>query len=370
MLIPLPIVYVIVAILFFLICTITVFMISSKKWKSKYKNEIGSLKQDLDKKKTDLEHAKKQLEKQKDELIIAKNAADISLSKLRLDSSNLEKRKFELNKKSEELRVLDLQLKKNANNYDNQVSEYKQKIVTLEKQISDLRSKITFLEYDKRNLGIELTVHKDTERELRKEISDLRNLKSAYKIEELEMRLRLYKSSEEKYKAQIAEKNELIVRLDDHLTFYKNECEKADEKYSKEFSALKSQLSDENSIGTLFLDASNRLQTGAEKFFNYPTMHDFYERVKDKRFHRAMFEDISFLTRVSIKATVTSESGAIQDTSLTGCSCPDFHKTQQPCKHMMFLAYHVGVLSIRKDLFEKSMRTYFETYRITPVPKK
>lgn len=128
-------------------------------------------------------------------------------------------------------------------------------------------------------------------------------------------------------------------------------------------------MSDGESIESLFYEASKRLESGADCFFSSPSMLEFYERVSDKRFHRSMFEDIGFFSRVSIKAEVRSGMTTFYKTSLVDCNCSDFRKTERPCKHMMYLAFHVGVLSIRKDLFEKSMKIYFDELRNTK-PKK
>lgn len=283
--------------------------------------------------------------------------------------SNATKKASEAQKKQLELQEFEKRLKEQEKSLDARISTYKQENNSLRKIISDYESKIRFLESDKKSLEISLSIQKQTEKELRDEISKLRDLKSASEIDWLNVQLRSYKSSEERYKKEIAEKNATIKRLDDHLTFYKKEAEKAGEKHSVNLST-QTNLIDEDSISALYLDALNRLETGAERFYRYPTMFDFYERVKDKRFHRSQIENIEFLGSIHISATVRSETGAYHDTSLTRCNCTDYAKTKQPCKHMLFLAYHAGVLSVRKDLFENSMKIYFDKLRTTPVPKK
>ncbi|MBP3667412.1 MAG: SWIM zinc finger family protein [Clostridia bacterium] len=283
--------------------------------------------------------------------------------------SDATKKASEAQKKQLELQEFEKRLKEQEKSLDARISTYKQENNSLRKIISDYESKIRFLESDKKSLEISLSIQKQTEKELRDEISKLRDLKSASEIDWLNVQLRSYKSSEERYKKEIAEKNATIKRLDDHLTFYKKEAEKAGEKHSVNLST-QTNLIDEDSISALYLDALNRLETGAERFYRYPTMFDFYERVKDKRFHRSQIENIEFLGSIHISATVRSETGAYHDTSLTRCNCTDYAKTKQPCKHMLFLAYHAGVLSVRKDLFENSMKIYFDKLRTTPVPKK
>ncbi len=42
-------------------------------------------------------------------------------------------------------------------------------------------------------------------------------------------------------------------------------------------------------------------------------------------------------------AIVSGNRGGEYTTSLVMCSCPDFAKRHKPCKHMYFLAHHLGV---------------------------
>lgn len=344
-----------------LACNLSACKKESQMWENKYRRLVGSPLRGTDEIKKGSECALNLSDEARDR--IQKEIA------FNMKMSDANKRSQEIRKKEQDLFLLEKKLKNQEDTLDNRIRSYKEENESLKKSIRDLQSKISSLEWDKRNLDITISVHQDTEKKLRNEISELRELKSAREIDELRLQLRRSNSSEEKLKEQLAEKNAIIKRLDDHLTFYKNEAEKAGEKHSVNLST-QTKLMDEDSISALFLDALNRLETGAERFYRYPTMFDFYERVKDKRFHRSQIENIEFLGSIHISATVRSESGAFHDTSLTRCNCTDYAKTKQPCKHMLFLAYHAGVLSVRKDLFENSMKIYFDKLRTTPVPKK
>ena len=110
------------------------------------------------------------------------------------------------------------------------------------------------------------------------------------------------------FKATLVQNNRTTTNDDYYDDQDKKEVEKAGEKHSVNPST-QTNLIDEDSISALYLDALNRLETGAERFYRYPTMFDFYERVKDKRFHRSQIENIEFLGSIHISATVRSETG-------------------------------------------------------------
>ena len=345
-----------------LACSVSQYKDSAIMWEDEYRRLVGLplLRNDKIKKRSE------------ESLNLSADARDRIQKEIafNMKMSDVHKRSQEIRKKEQDLFELEKKLKEQEINLDNRIRSYKDENESLKKTIRDLQSKISSLDRDKRNLAMDLSFYKESERKLQNEIRELQSTESSRTIDELRRQLRWSQSSEESLKKQINEKNVLIQRLDDHLTFYKNEAEKATEKYSNTVSNFCSHLPDEESVLSLFVDASNRLETGAERFFNYPTMRDFYERIKDKRFHRSVTEDIQFISSVRISATLRSESGAYHNTSLTQCSCTDYGRTKRPCKHMLFLAYHVGVLSVRRDLLEQSMKEYFEKLRITPVPKK
>jgi hypothetical protein len=210
-------------------------------------------------------------------------------------------------------------------------------------------------------------------------ISQLQSTDCQIKIKELEAevdslkkdRSRLefkLKTESENHAAAIRKKDAEIKQLNDYSKYLSD----LSHGFSSGGSAGDPQsncTSNIDSLQLLFNEASERLESGAESFFTSPSMLEFYERVSDKRFHRAMFEDIGFFSRVSIKAQIHSNFSTFYQTSLVDCNCSDFRKTDRPCKHMLYLAFHVGVLSIRKDLFEKSMNIYFDELRNTK-PKK
>lgn len=55
-------------------------------------------------------------------------------------------------------------------------------------------------------------------------------------------------------------------------------------------------------------------------------------------------EQMAPLKRVNIKAEIEGSKGALYETTLYRCSCPDFQRRSSPCKHMYRLALEMGVL--------------------------
>lgn len=147
------------------------------------------------------------------------------------------------------------------------------------------------------------------------------------------------------------------------------------DRHRAELEQLQSQLDSQppasppNYTDNLFQYALRTLESkGDQLFYSSPSVIDFYRQVTDKRFHRSQVEDISFDGKITVKANINS-SGTKYETSLTECKCVDFQRTKKPCKHMLFLAYHAGVLFIHKDELEKNMKIYLDELRSTK-PKK
>ena len=92
-------------------------------------------------------------------------------------------------------------------------------------------------------------------------------------------------------------------------------------------------------------------------------LNRYYERVKDKRFEKAMIEGVHYTTGPAIICRIKSNDKnhpAPYVTSLSSCTCQDYRRHKQPCKHMLFLAYHTGYLFLNKEKLEASMQQYIE----------
>ncbi len=67
------------------------------------------------------------------------------------------------------------------------------------------------------------------------------------------------------------------------------------------------------------------------------------------------FEYTPEITNVKIQALVKSPND-IYTTTLTNCTCKDFHFRNHPCKHMLYLYYTLGMLKIDQPLQEEATR--------------
>lgn len=140
--------------------------------------------------------------------------------------------------------------------------------------------------------------------------------------------------------------------------------------FEEKIEKLKEELKEPTYFKNLFTSSLKKLEKeGDSLFYNYPSVHDFLRQVTDKRFHRAMIEDIAISGKITIEATIRSGDSTYK-TTLQNCTCVDHQRTNAPCKHMLFLAYHAGVLLIHQEEAKKSIKTYLDNLQKTPVPKK
>lgn len=183
------------------------------------------------------------------------------------------------------------------------------------------------------------------------------------KIKSLEQINETHKNTITSLKKEIAE-----LRKATHVS--KPPAEEERRHYEEKIEKLKEELKEPTYFKNLFTSSLRKLEKdGDSLFYNYPSVHDFLRQVTDKRFHRAMIEDIAILDKIQIQASIRS-SGSVYTTSLQNCSCVDYQRTHAPCKHMLYLAYHSGVLLIHQEETKKSMKTYLDKLQKAPVPKK
>jgi hypothetical protein len=92
------------------------------------------------------------------------------------------------------------------------------------------------------------------------------------------------------------------------------------------------------------------------------SLNSYFERVKDERFERAIFGEVHYTTGPAVICRMKSNDKKHPQpyiTSLSTCTCQDFQIRHQPCKHMLFLAYHTGYLFLNKEKLESSVKQYF-----------
>lgn len=84
---------------------------------------------------------------------------------------------------------------------------------------------------------------------------------------------------------------------------------------------------------------------------------DFKDSILSGRLASA-FEStgLSIHGKLQISAAIKSDDH-FYNTSLTGCSCPDFQNRHIPCKHMLFLSYTSGLMLLNNEAFSDFAKT-------------
>ena len=67
--------------------------------------------------------------------------------------------------------------------------------------------------------------------------------------------------------------------------------------------------------------------------------------ISKTRYKQALSDDVKLVSKPFIYSNTTDETGIIYETTLTDCNCEDFKKNHIPCKHMIKLAIHTGLIN-------------------------
>ncbi len=97
---------------------------------------------------------------------------------------------------------------------------------------------------------------------------------------------------------------------------------------------------------------SSNLKKQLDKQCNFSSM---YESVLNGRLINAFDSNLSF-SNLNVSADIQSDDHCYQNVTLLKCSCKDFQIHKVPCKHMLFLAYDLGILQSGKDAYEESLK--------------
>ena len=82
-----------------------------------------------------------------------------------------------------------------------------------------------------------------------------------------------------------------------------------------------------------------------------------YKKIIDGKLNNAFKTDLSIDRLYPIKANVRSGDHLYTNVTLSSCSCKDFEFGHgDPCKHMLFLAYNLGILQIAREEQEKAFK--------------
>lgn len=80
---------------------------------------------------------------------------------------------------------------------------------------------------------------------------------------------------------------------------------------------------------------------------------DLHQSILEGRLIKA-FESPPAISNMKISALLKSPNGTYT-TTLTNCTCQDYHFRNHPCKHMLYLYYTLGILKIDKPLQDEAI---------------
>lgn len=157
------------------------------------------------------------------------------------------------------------------------------------------------------------------------------------------------------------EKNPLILdkeKLDAERKRLEIQCEKQDKKEKELFSK--------------HLELESQRKTLAWHRYEVDKAKTFYDEIKQqcvKQFNlEPLYDSVlngrlinAFESNLSIEnlravADINSGDHHYQNVTLTGCTCMDYQTRHIPCKHMLFLAHHLGILRSDRDYLERALQ--------------
>jgi hypothetical protein len=78
-----------------------------------------------------------------------------------------------------------------------------------------------------------------------------------------------------------------------------------------------------------------------------------YDSIMDGRLRNAFQTELS-ICNIDVTAEIKSTE-KIYTVTPCSCTCPDFEKRGKPCKHMLFLAYSLGVLQAYPEHVDEAL---------------
>lgn len=163
--------------------------------------------------------------------------------------------------------------------------------------------------------------------------------------------------------AQILEKDRKISELKDKIERLEREKKDIRNTYEKTRDRLWEAQSEYGSFkNSLYPDLEKLADKYENIFISFPKNQELYQRLADARFHRSLIEDMSFAEKVQYEYKIKS-GDKTYNTSLQGCNCEDYLRNHQPCKHMLFVAYHGGILLLNHERAEQHLKIYLDELR-------
>lgn len=132
--------------------------------------------------------------------------------------------------------------------------------------------------------------------------------------------------------------------LEGNITKLKRDNQLADDKIIKLIASQKDFDMRVNSAVLRKLDDFTQQALDNLHFSDKPYFKSLADNLSEPRQIVALSELLSFhVLALSVTAEVVSSSGSVYKTTLTDCTCEDFHFRKKPCKHMYCLALTLGL---------------------------
>ena len=110
----------------------------------------------------------------------------------------------------------------------------------------------------------------------------------------------------------------------------------------------------------------SRLCSSLVPLIGHQTVHDLVDELATPKLLRAMD---GYFSCINFTASVCSGESVYQ-TSLMSCTCDDFKNRHKPCKHMLWLATQLGILTMHRDDQDRVFARIYEAQRIAETKKE
>lgn len=260
-------------------------------------------------------------------------------------------------------------------NLESRLSNERNKRITLENDLRNANAKIEELSQNTLAFNAPSPVNLDTENlkaQLDKAQSDILSYQDTITA------LRKELDSNESLK----QKNDTIIKisarcklLEETLTQREAELKQANANLNTLQKKLREAKKDKTRTNDLYREGLNQLK----QVFDVPpySITKLLNQVNNGKLNNAFGSDFA-LKRINISADIASSKGSkvdiYENVTLYECTCHDFttkNPNQNPCKHILYLAYELGVLQVNRTHCYKTFRYSVENAtKLAPLPSK
>ncbi len=292
-------------------------------------------------------------------------------------SGKITERKDDSKKISElERTVKYYQEQKNQSNYHKLVEDHN-KLQNAYNGLSSKHSELTLLhehligvcKYDKSNFEAERKRLNDKIEKLQQEIKTLQTQQSC-KIEnddsskrhilslqetilELQLELDAVYSNQNNQPIMVNPNQEQVLFLEKEVADLKAKNETLSACNADLQSRIKEVIFERKFVDTAIdfkLTTMQGVKKIAKQLYN---VHDYYASIENHRLLNAFNTPLSIISYSNISADILSSDSIYNGVTLKGCTCEDFRRRHMPCKHMLYLAYSLGLLDLNREQNER-----------------